>query len=192
MSDILTASGNKIDTAILLLPPSWEKYSTMQWPVEQPTPLDMQLWKTGMLSICPSQCKTSSIGCFVITTHRIWRWTWCKDDSTLQCSNNNRETEGVYVTGRKPNCFHFSHNKRRGTHGVVCSVTPTFEAEHWRLLSSAPCTIPAAMPSTFLEVLETWGNTWMWEHMTVMGGVTWVSKSIRHGTLVTVMDGFFI
>jgi hypothetical protein len=28
--------------------------------------------------------------------------------------------------------------------------------------------------------------------MTVTGGVTWVSESIRHGTLVAVMDGSYI
>jgi hypothetical protein len=44
----------------------------------------------------------------------------------------------------------------------------------------------------FLEVLEMWGNTWLWEHMKVTGGVTWVNKSIAHGTLVAVTDGSYI
>jgi hypothetical protein len=72
MSDILTASGNRIDTKILLQQLPGKIYSIMRWPNEQPTQSDMQLWQTILLSICPSQCKTSSISCFLETTHRIW------------------------------------------------------------------------------------------------------------------------
>ncbi len=41
MSDILTASGNRIDTKILLQQPPGETYSSMQWPNKQPTRSDM-------------------------------------------------------------------------------------------------------------------------------------------------------
>ncbi len=44
----------------------------------------------------------------------------------------------------------------------------------------------------FLEVLEAWGNTWLWEHMKVAGGVTWVHESIAQGTLIAVTDGSYI
>jgi hypothetical protein len=33
---------------------------------------------------------------------------------------------------------------------------------------------------------------WLWEHMKVTGGITWVNESIVHGTLVAVMDGSYI
>jgi hypothetical protein len=83
MSDILTASGNMIDTKILLRQPPGETYSSMQWLNKQTTQSSMQLWQAAVLSICPSWCKTSSVGHFLGTTHRIWRWSWCEDDSTL-------------------------------------------------------------------------------------------------------------
>jgi hypothetical protein len=83
MSDILTASGNRIDTKILLQQPPGKIYSCMRWPNKQPTQSDMQLWQTALLSIRPSQCKTSSAGHFLGTTHRIWQWSWRKDNSTL-------------------------------------------------------------------------------------------------------------
>jgi hypothetical protein len=60
------------------------------------------------------------------------------------------------------------------------------------LLSTAPCAAPATLPQTFLEVLETWGNTWLWEHMTVTGGVTWISELITQVSLVAVTDGSYI
>jgi hypothetical protein len=73
MSDILTASGNRINTEILLRRPPGEAYSNMRLMHKQPTKFDIQLWQTTMLSICPSRCKTSSVGCFLGKTHRIWR-----------------------------------------------------------------------------------------------------------------------
>jgi hypothetical protein len=83
MSDILTALGNRIVTKILSQQPPEKTYSSMQWLNKQPKQSDMQLWQTALLSIFPSWCDTSSIGHFLGTTHRIWRWSWCKDVSML-------------------------------------------------------------------------------------------------------------
>jgi hypothetical protein len=56
----------------------------------------------------------------------------------------------------------------------------------------APCTIQDTTPSMFVEVLHSWGNTWLWEHMSVYGGVIWLEQSISDGTLVAVMDWSYI
>jgi hypothetical protein len=192
MSNILTASGNRINTKILLHRPLIEAYSNMRWPQEQPTKVDMQLWRNAMLSICPSRCKTSSVGHFLSSTHRIWRWSWCKEDSTLCHLNNDRKTEDVFVSGCKPNRFHYSLSQPCSKQQVVCSVLPTLDGGHWRLLSTAPCAAPSPSPSTLLEVLEIWGNTWLWEYMTVTSGMIWVYESIAHGTLVAVTDLSYI
>jgi hypothetical protein len=50
--------------------------------------------------------------------------------------------------------------------------------------------IPA--PSLFLEVLQSWGHIWLWEHMAVYGGVEWLEHAISAGTLVAVTDGSYI
>jgi hypothetical protein len=192
MSDILTASGNRINTKILSRHPPQEAYSNMRWPHKQLTKLDIQLWLIAMLSICHSRCKTSSIGCFLGKTHRIWQWSWCKDDSTLCHLHANGKMEEVFVLGRKPNRFHYLHSQPRGNHHVVCSVQPTLDGEHWGLLLTTLCSALSSAPLTFLEVLETWGNTWLWEHMTVIGRVTWINKLITNGTLVAVRDGSYI
>jgi hypothetical protein len=44
----------------------------------------------------------------------------------------------------------------------------------------------------FLGVLESWGNKWLWEDMTVTGGTEWVQLSIKNRSLVTVTDGSYI
>jgi hypothetical protein len=152
----------------------------------------MQLWKNAILSIYPSRCTTHSVGRFISNTHRLWHWSWCEEDSTLRCLNTNGEMEDLFISGKKPNRFHYSHSQPRSNQQVLCSVMPTIDREHWRLLSTAPCvtTIPAL--SLFLEVLEAWGNTWLWEHMTVTGGISRVCESIAQGTLVAVIDGSYI
>jgi hypothetical protein len=51
---------------------------------------------------------------------------------------------------------------------------------------------PSLAPSTFLEVLQSWGYTWIWEQMSVSGGTEWVDKFIIDGTLVVVTDRSYI
>jgi hypothetical protein len=36
------------------------------------------------------------------------------------------------------------------------------------------------------------GNTWLWEHVYITGGDTWIEESIADGTLVVVTDGSYI
>ena len=66
------------------------------------------------------------------------------------------------------------------------------DGEHWRLLSSTPTAEPDTTPITFLGVLESWGNTWLWEKMSVSGGTEWIRHSIDDGSLVAVTDGLYI
>ncbi len=192
MSDILTASGNKVSTDILAHRPQGEAWSKMRWPHEYPTDSNMKIWRDAMLSICPSRSTTSSIGRIIGRLHRIWRWFWNEADLSLHHRNLDGETEDMFASGQKPNRFTYSHSQPRREHEIVCSVQPTLEGEHWRLLSTATCTIQDTTPSTFVEVLHSWGNTWLWEHMSVYGGVIWLEQSISDGTLVAVTEGSYI
>jgi len=192
MSDILTAAGNKIDPEILSPRPHGEARSTMRWPIEQPTESDMNLWRNAMHAICPSRCIGRGVGRFIQKTHRIWRWRWNSDELTLHRTNEDGASEDVYVARKKPNQFHFSHRQKWRQHNSVCSVQPTIDGEHWRLASTTLMSTDTKQPSTFLEVLESWGNTWLWEHVTVTGGTEWIHLSIHDGSLVAVTDGSYI
>jgi hypothetical protein len=105
MSDILTASGNKISTEILSRRPKGEAWSSMRWPHERPIDSDMQLWKNAMLLICLSRSSTLSTGRFIGRKHRIWRWYWSNDKSTLHRAKDNGRTDDVFIAGQKPNHF---------------------------------------------------------------------------------------
>jgi hypothetical protein len=71
-------------------------------------------------------------------------------------------------------------------------LSTAHEGDHWCLLSAAPLARPALAPTTFLEVLNSWGNTWLWDHMSVSGGTEWIHQSIIKGLLVAVTDGSYI
>jgi hypothetical protein len=192
ISDILTASGHMIAPDILSPRPRGETRSSMRWPNEQPTLSDMTLWRNAMQVICLSRCLGRGVGRFVKQTHRIWKWHWNSDRSTLHCTRDNGITEDVYVAGKKPNRFHFSHSQQRGQFNIVCTVQPMMDRKHWQLLSTTPTAEPDATPTTFLGVLKSWGNTWLWANMSVSGGTEWIQHSINDGSLVAVTDGLYI
>jgi hypothetical protein len=122
MSDILTASGNKVNADILLRRPHGEAWSTMRWPNKYPTDSDMRQWRDTMISIFPSRCSTSGVGHFTSHLHKIWLWFWSKANSTLHHTNLNGRTEDVFVLGRKPNQFTYSHSQPSRAHKIICSV----------------------------------------------------------------------
>ncbi len=124
MSDVLTATGNKISLEVLSPRPRSEAWSNMQWPSEHPTASDMDLWRNAMHTIlCPSQCLSTGIGQFIGQTHRIWKWYWNRDASTLHHTNDNGSSEDVFIAGRKPNPFHLFHSQKQGQHNTVCLVS---------------------------------------------------------------------
>jgi hypothetical protein len=45
---------------------------------------------------------------------------------------------------------------------------------------------------TFLEILQEWGCSWLWEHMSIAGGTSWVAQAIQDKSLVAVTDGSYI
>jgi hypothetical protein len=102
------------------------------------------------------------------------------------------QDRGCICCWAETNFFQYSHSQPCRKHNILCSLQPTLEGEHWQLLSSVPSIRPISAPSMFLEVLQSWGITWLREHMSVSGGMAWVDKSILEGTLVTVTDGSYI
>jgi hypothetical protein len=96
------------------------------------------------------------------------------------------------VSGKRPNHYHYSHSQPASNHNMICSVEPTLGIGCWRLTSSMPCANPFPAPKSFLEVLQSWGNTWLWEHLQVTGGVSWLHDSIVDGSMVAVTDGSYI
>ncbi len=101
-------------------------------------------------------------------------------------------TEDVFVPSRKPNRFHHSHCQPHSKLNTICLVEPTLGREGWHLTSSEQHTRQTQRPTSFLDILRLWGNTWLWEHLQVTGGEIWIHDSIADSLLVAVTDGLYI
>jgi hypothetical protein len=192
LSDILTALGGRVNPDTLSRRPRLEVRLKMRWPVEQPSELDLRLWHDAITSLCPSRRGTRPVGPNIGISHRVWRWFWNDNTCSLHLVCSDRNTEEVYVADRKPNRFRFSHKQAHTKLNVICSVQRTIDNDQWRLLSTAPTASLPQAPRTYIEVLESWGNTWLWNDLTVSGGVNWIGQAIANETLVAVTDGSYI
>ncbi len=192
MLDVLTALGNTINLEVLTRRSPEEAWSNMTWPTEHPPELYYQLWRRAMLSICPSQTNRTRVGQFTGPTHRIQQWTWNKDKSMLHSLRADSMMEDVFIPSRKPIRFYQSHCQPHSNLNTICLVEPTLGKEGWHLTSSEPHARQAQRPTSFLDILQLWGNTWLWEHLQVMGGETWIHDSIADSLLVAVTDRLYI
>jgi hypothetical protein len=43
-----------------------------------------------------------------------------------------------------------------------------------------------------MDVLYSWGNTWLWDNISIAGGYNWLHKAIQDGSLLAVTDGSYI
>jgi hypothetical protein len=145
-----------------------------------------------MNSLCPSRQPHTHIGHFIVQTHKIWWWTWNNASGFLCKATANGSTEDVFVAGQKPNRFHYSHTRPFSTNGTFYSVESTHASSGWWLTSLVLAAILPSAPQMFVEVLHSWGNTWLWENLLIVGGFNWLHKAIRDGTLVEVTDGLYI
>ena len=96
------------------------------------------------------------------------------------------------MADRKPSRFRVSCKQACTKLNVICSVQRTIDDNQRHLLSTAPAASSPQAPCTFIEVLKSWGNTWLRDNLTVSGGVDWIRQAIANETLVAVTDGSYI
>ncbi len=56
----------------------------------------------------------------------------------------------------------------------------------------AQAATPGPPPYTFMDVLLSWGNTWLWDDLTLTGEHGWINDAILDGSLLAVTDGSFL
>jgi hypothetical protein len=76
----------------------------------------------------------------------------------------------------------------RGDYTTVEELRPGV----WKVCSVASLPIRPVLPALFLDVLQGWGHTWLWNKMRVVGGTDWLLHAIAGETLVAVTDGSYI
>ncbi len=76
----------------------------------------------------------------------------------------------------------------RGDHATVEELRPGV----WKVCLVASLPFRPVLLTTFLDVLQGWGHTWLWNEMKVVGGTDWLSQVIARGMLIAVTDGSYI
>ncbi len=79
----------------------------------------------------------------------------------------------------------------RVTRGDICSVNKVQPGVFCITSTAREAQEPPGL-ATFVEVLREWGCSWLWEHMSIEGGTSWIVHTIRDGSLVAVTDGSYI
>jgi hypothetical protein len=189
------ASGHKLDPEVIGQHNRKQNWSQLRWPIEHPTESDFQLWKDAVSALCPSRTKRTGLGPFIAPTHRIWNWRWDEGSGSLCRSSNNGATEDVFRPEKKPNRFYYTETWPYTGRGILCLAEPTNAGAvggGWRLTSLAKEATPPQTPWMFMEVLYSWGNTWLWDNILMAGGCNWLHEAIRDGSLIAVTDGSYI
>ncbi len=173
--DVLTTLGCRIDSAATRRRPPTSRMSTLNWPKEEPTAEDMALWKDALEDICPSRRHLNCLGHFVSKSHWIREWQWCGGTNELLRYPLERTEMTIYLnTTRKFNQYTEAAAVQRITQGEMCSVDEV-QPGVFRVTSIAQEGREVPVLETFMEVLREWGCSWLWEHMSIKGGTSWVA-----------------
>ncbi len=136
------------------------------------------------------------MGWFLTKGHKIWDWHYDKDAKRVY--HIKGQTMDIYTPStvplyaNQPNCWTQSQlDVPHEELGDICSVQNAALAVYSVVSSSAgPPTL--APPTDFWRVVEGWGNTWMWDNLTLRGDVSWLVESITDNSLVAVTDGSYM
>ena len=75
--------------------------------------------------------------------------------------------------------------------GVICSIKQVALAVIGVQSTSTP--VPDLMPATSIwEIVQSWGQTWLWENIQISGDFTWLAEAIVDNSLVAVTDGSYM
>ncbi len=101
LSDVLTPSGCRIDSAATRQRPPTSRMLALNWQKEEPTAEDMALWKDALEDICPSRRCLNCLGHFVSKSHRIRKWQWCAGTNELLRYPPERTETTIYQNTTK-------------------------------------------------------------------------------------------
>jgi hypothetical protein len=47
-------------------------------------------------------------------------------------------------------------------------------------------------PTAFWDMVESWGNTWLWDNLRITGDTLWIAEAIADNSLLTITDGSYM
>lgn len=168
LSDILGASGKSLDTRYMQLRPSEQNWYTLKFPTEKPTVKDLWLWRQALRQVAPAGGVPDRLGPFVGKGHKVWEWRHEELTGRIfhTVGDETEVFEAILPMQRRFDCVQSAEPVE--IRGELCDVRWISEDKVLRRgTSDAP--VPPMEPDTFHDVLDEWGNGWMWESMRVSG-----------------------
>jgi hypothetical protein len=122
--------------------------------------------------------------------HKIREWHYNKD------TNKVYRLKGMVMDVYEPslvrsypnrlNCWmRLRINVPLVNQGKICSMKDVALAVK-NITLHLPWPPSQTTPSTFWEVIRGWGNTWMWDNLSIMGDLDWTAVSIADNSCVAI------
>lgn len=196
LSDILDARGTAIDKKYLKRRTHSERWSSLTFPIECPPDRDLRLWQRALYTVCANWRGRGRMKEYTEVGHKSWDWRFDEENGRLL--HLKGETMDVYAPSLVPgyanrrNCWSRSQwDVPAVATGNLCTTREIALAVH-AVVSHTPAPMAQPAPSTFWDVLTSWGCCWMWEHLQMVGDDDWIEKAIADGSCVAVTDGSYI
>jgi hypothetical protein len=152
LSNILGAGGELLVKQYLQKQRETDCWSTMKFPREIVTEVEMQLWRTAIIQVVAAGPARNKLGAFIEEGHKIWDKRIQEEAGRLYRHNGNTIEVMQHVQrGLYGSPWQSRSGQMRGDYATVKELRPWV----WKVCSVASLPFRPVLPTTFLDVL--WG-----------------------------------
>jgi hypothetical protein len=173
-----------------------EVWSTLIFPLEKPPRQHISLWREVLSLLAPRGRVQNWVGQFVFRGHKIWERQYHKD------SNRLFHLKGILMDIFTPSAIPLYANRPnfwtrsrievpREELGDICLVKLVALVVYSVLSNSASPPIPIS-PADCWHAIKVWGNSWIWDNLSMRGEVSWLTEWIADNSLVAVTNGSYM
>ena len=174
----------------------YKLWLTLVFPQVKPPNKHLHLWRQVLYAIAPRGQVQNRVGRFITKGHKIWEWQYNED--TMKVFHLKGMVMDVYEPSlvrnyaNRPNCWTRSRiDIPLVDRGEICSMKDMALVVK-SIISHSPRPPAQVTPSTFWEVIRGWGNTWLWDNLSIMGDPDWIAALIADNSCVAVTDGSYM
>jgi hypothetical protein len=197
LSDVCNASERALDKKYLHERPYHDQWSTLSFSKENPSNDDFCLWKEALPQIRALGGRLH-LGPYKRAGHKIWEWVY--DIETLTLFHCRKQGVDLWelalgdngISIRRVNRYVCTEENTTVAPRGCPSTTRGTGARMRKVISTTVLPPPPREHTRFQEVLEEWGNTWMWEGIRISGGGKRLEEAIRDNSLIAVTDGSYM
>jgi len=195
LADIVTGTGLSIRKSVKQRRPS-TVVSSFEWPRVQPNAYDIMIWEDTLDSVLLYMRQNNIVlGDWMASTHVKPTCLYHQPTATVYILQYNQWRSYTQAVGRPSRHYQIYNyammcdppttNCQRGTYAQTDSRTIHFEG------SSGTQLQPVHTPITLREILEEWGDMWIWEHINLMNEGEWLATAITNKSALLVCDGSY-